>query len=150
MTSSPSPPPAPPPRWHLRLDNLSKAVNQLASDVAEYRTRRLSRMEQAGLIQHFEMTWELGWKLLGDFLIESGAPLETPSPHNIIRAAYAMNLLADGDAWIAAMRLRNALSHEYDEDRAEAAVEQIAADHLALFKALEERLRRELDQGYSA
>ena len=140
----------PPPRWHLRLDNFSKAVSQLASDVAEYRTRRLSRMEQAGLIQHFEITWELGWKLLGDFLTDSGSPLETPSPHNIIRAAYAMNLLADGDAWIAGMRLRNALSHEYDHDRAEAAIEEISANHLALFKALEERLRRELDQANPA
>lgn len=149
MTGSPPPPPPPPPRWHLRLVNFAKALTQLKSDVGEYRTRPLSRMEQAGLIQHFEMTWELGWKLLGDFLTDSGAPLDTPSPHNIIRAAYAMNLLADGDAWIAAMRLRNALSHEYDEERAEAAVREIAASHLALLTALGERMHRELEQGNS-
>lgn len=140
----PPPPPAPPPRWELRFDNFRKAARQLEEDAAEYRSRPFSKLEQAGMIQHFELIWELGWKLLGDYLVAHGAPVETPTPHNIIRAAFRMNLISDGDGWMAAMRLRNALSHEYDEDRACAALQHIAGSHLALFQALDEKLANEI------
>lgn len=132
-----------PSRWRLRFENFCRAEKLLAEAVAERRQRPLSELEEAGLIQRFELLWELGWKVLRDYMTESGAPPDVPSPVNVIRGAFAMNLINDGDGWIAAMKLRNQTSHECDKDAASAAADEIADRHLALFSALAEKLTHE-------
>lgn len=66
----------PPPRSQLRLDNFSRAVAGLKEAVDLRETRPLSELEKAGMVQRFEIAWELGWKLLADRLSEELAPPE--------------------------------------------------------------------------
>jgi nucleotidyltransferase substrate binding protein (TIGR01987 family) len=45
-----------------------------------------SDAERAGLIQFFEMSFELGWKVLKDYLEEEGFTVE--SPRDAIKQAF--------------------------------------------------------------
>jgi nucleotidyltransferase substrate binding protein (TIGR01987 family) len=124
------------PRWQLRLRNFDSAVGWLQQTVALYRTRPLSELEKAGMIQQFEIAWELGWKLLADILAAEQSP---PSPWTsaaAIRAGFAAGLIDDGDGWMAAAKLRHSLAHGYDAAIRDAGLERIADSHLLLFTRL--------------
>lgn len=131
-------------RWELRCENFESALAVLADAAREYREREFSVLEKAGVIQHFEIAWELGWKVMRDFLAENGAEVMS-TPGSVIRGAFAAGLIADGDGWMDALRLRNRLSHEYNREHADRAVEAIFNQHLARFSALAETLRHERD-----
>lgn len=64
---------APDIRWKQRFDNFKKALVQLNEAEELSQQRALSRIENQGLIQAFEFTFELAWNTLGDFLMSKGA-----------------------------------------------------------------------------
>jgi nucleotidyltransferase substrate binding protein (TIGR01987 family) len=133
-------------RWQLRLDNLRSAEKLLREGIELLREGNLNELSQAGLIQRFEFTWELAWKTLREFMFASGQDIDVPSPINVIRTAYKLNLISQADDWIEAMRLRNALSHEYDAERAAAALGVIADKYAPLIARLVERLSIEAER----
>ncbi len=100
-------------RWKQRFDNFRQATG-LLEEVAERGLAALSQLEQEGAIQRFEITYELGWKLLKDYLEASGIILSPVTPRTVIRAATEARLLEDGQVWIEMMLHRNLLSHTYD------------------------------------
>ena len=51
-------------RWKQRFENFSKAVRQLTKFIEK---ADLNELEQQGLIQSFEYTYELAWNTLKDF-----------------------------------------------------------------------------------
>ena len=101
-------------RWQERHEFYQRAVKQLkaATEKVEY-----SELERAGLIQIFEYTFELGWKLMQDYCKESGYTVN--SPREAIQHAVTANLISESDGyeWIDALKQRNLLSHTYDEQR---------------------------------
>jgi nucleotidyltransferase substrate binding protein (TIGR01987 family) len=137
------------PRWHLRNENFAKAISNLREATTLFQTRPLSIVEQAGLIQLFEVAWELGWKLMYDYQTETGITV-VRSPVATIRSAFSIALISDGDGWMEATKLRHSLSHEYDENRAAAALALISDRYLALFVALAEKLGNETRSDNSA
>ncbi len=137
-------------RWQLRLDNLRSAEKLLSEGIELLRAGGLNELSQAGLIQRFEFTWELAWKTLRDFMFASGQEISVPSPINVIRTAFTLNLISQADEWVEAMRLRNALSHEYDAARAAASLGAIADKYAPLIAELVERLSNEAERGNSA
>ena len=139
--------PAATPRWHLRFANFAKALAQLEEAAAHLRSMGLSELEQAGLIQRFEYTWELGWKSMRDFLIEAGTTIPVPVAANVIRAAHEVGLVEDGDGWIAARKARNQMAHEYSRDDAAAIVRDIDQRYLPLLKDLHRKLTVERERG---
>lgn len=128
------------PRWELRFENFRSALGNLDDAVGELQSRRLSVLEQAGVVQLFEITWELGWKLMRDYLAELGISEHTSSAVGAIRAAFAAEIIDDGDEWMAAAKVRHTLSHEYHPDRAAEALTLIAERYLALFKSLADKI----------
>ena len=54
-------------RWQQRLNNYSKALQQLSFAVDLSKTRPLSELEKQGLIQSFEFTHELAWNVMRDY-----------------------------------------------------------------------------------
>lgn len=132
-----------PPRWHSRLDTFRRAVNNLAEAVKQFRQRPFNEIEKAGLVQLYEIAWELGWKVQADYLRAIGHQLELVGPRPVIRAAFEAGLLESGQGWIDATDLRNKLSHIYDASRAEAALNAIADRHLPLMVALIARLEND-------
>lgn len=131
------------PRWELRFEQFRSALGNLDDAIRELRTRRLSILEEAGVIQLFEIAWELGWKLMRDYLTELGVSESMSSAVGAIRVAFAAEIIEDGDAWMAAAKLRNTLSHEYDPQRAAEALAAIAERYLALFTDLADKLAHE-------
>jgi nucleotidyltransferase substrate binding protein (TIGR01987 family) len=136
------------PRWHFRFSNFLGAFALLSDAVLRLQQEALSPLEREGMIQRFEYTWELAWKTLRDFLIHSGVELPSLTPANVIRAAFEAGVIANGDGWIAAMKARNQMSHEYDSKAFERIVEEIKDQYFPLMALLKIALEAEHDAGH--
>ena len=101
-------------RWKQRFQNYSRAFVLLRSALEENVLDNLSNLEQEGVIQRFQYTYELGWKLLKDYLEDNGVIIAPITPRNVIKEAFAARIIEDGQAWIDMMLHRNVLSHTYD------------------------------------
>lgn len=124
------------PRWQYRFDNYKRAFG-LLREAIELSTRRpLADLEREGVIQRFEFTWELAWKLLNDLLVAEGVHLDTVTPRSVLRAAFKARLISDGEAWMKALDARNRMSHTYDSNAVGRVVDEIARDYLRLFDEL--------------
>ncbi len=97
-------------RWIQRFQNFEKAFLLLQKTV---QIESPSVVERAGLIQFFEMTFELAWKLLKDYEEEEG--FEVTSPRDAIKRAFQTNIITEGHTWIDALEDRNLTSHTYHE-----------------------------------
>jgi nucleotidyltransferase substrate binding protein (TIGR01987 family) len=136
---NPPPPPASnttQPRWLYRFDNYKRAFVLLREGIATMEERPLSQLEKEGVIQRFEYTWELAWKLLKDYLEASGVVLATVTPAAVIKAAFAAKLIDDGDGWMRALDARNKMSHTYDVKVFEQIIQEIRSHHLILLDRL--------------
>lgn len=96
-----------------------------------------------GVIQRFEFTFELSWKLMKAYLEYQGFE-ETKSPRSTIRLAYQNNLIDDGDSWIDMMVDRNKTSHIYDENQTKEIYNKIKEKHHSRLKALNEYFKTNL------
>ncbi len=81
-----------------------------------------------GVIQRFEFTFELSWKLLKAYLEYQGYE-GANSPRSTIKIAFQNNILKDGDGWIDMMVDRNKMSHIYDEEEAKSVYQKIKKEH---------------------
>lgn len=123
-------------RWQQRLTNYQRALVQLLKAVKLRQTRELSELEQQGLIQAFEFTHELAWKVMKDYLRSLGNDTVIAS-RDSTRAAFAAELLQNGEAWMDMILGRNLSSHTYNLDIATALVDKIVrvyADLLVTFE----------------
>ena len=77
-------------RWKQRLQQFTKAENRL-SEALSNGYEVLSRLEQEGVIQRFEYTFELAWKTLKDLLFYEG--FDVKSPRDVIRQAFESEYL---------------------------------------------------------
>jgi nucleotidyltransferase substrate binding protein (TIGR01987 family) len=112
-------------RWQQRLSNYQRALAKLLEAVTLRKTRPLSDLEQQGLIQAFEFTHELAWKVMKDYLRSLGNDTVIAS-RDSTRAAFAAELILDGEVWMDMILGRNLSSHTYNLDIANALVEKIA------------------------
>lgn len=73
-----------------------------------------------GVIQRFEYTFELSWKLLKRYLEEYGLErVDTLTNRELFRVGHEQRLLDDAEAWIGYLRGRNLTSYMYSEGVAE-------------------------------
>jgi hypothetical protein len=63
-------------RWKQRFQNFDRAFVLLRSALEEKPIAQFNRLEQEGLIQRFEYTYELAWKTAKDYLKEVLRALE--------------------------------------------------------------------------
>ena len=102
-------------RWKQRFQNFDRAFVLLRSAFDEKEINKFSQLEQEGIIQRFEYTYELAWKTMKDYLQDNGnIILNEITARNVIKEAYAANIIDDGQVWIDMMLHRNILSHTYD------------------------------------
>jgi len=102
------------PRWLYRFANFKRAFLLLREAIYTIQERELSQLEKEGIIQRFEYTWELTWKVLKDYLEHKGIVLGTITPSAVIKAAIEANLIKNGQVWMNALDARNKMSHTYD------------------------------------
>lgn len=117
-------------RWKQRFQNFEKAFQLLEKALA---IENPSEVELGGIIQFYEMAFELAWKLMKDYLDEQGFQVTTP--RQSIKQSFQIGLIADGHVWIDALVDRNLTTHTYDEDTAMKVVSKIRE---AYFPALQQ------------
>ena len=128
------------PRWVYRFDNYTRALTLLREGVETMQARHLTDLEKQGLIQRFEFTCELAWKLLRDYLEHAAVRLETVTPAAVVKEAFAARLIENGDLWMQSLNARNRTSHIYDLKTFEKILDDIGHDYLPLFEALQRKL----------
>lgn len=126
-------------RWNQRYDNYSKALVQLQNAVELANERKLTELEEQGLIQAFEYTHELAWKTLKDFL-ENRANKEIYGSKDATREAFNYGLLENGEIWMDMILSRNKSSHTYNEETASEIVEAILTAYFTEFNKLHQKL----------
>ncbi len=55
------------PRWEQKLNSYTKALTRLAKIVNESKVRELNEFELDSIVQRFEFTHEIAWKLMKSY-----------------------------------------------------------------------------------
>ena len=126
-------------RWQQRFQNFESSLNELRSALEQ---PEYTNLERAGLIQLFEVSFELAWKTLKDMLSYEG--YDVNSPKATLKQAFANGIIAEGELWIKALDGRNQFSHTYNNEMAEEAVALIKETYSPLLFALETELKGQL------
>lgn len=112
------------PRWEQRLDSYHKALARLAEIVGASKKRALNEFERDGLVQRFEFTHELSWKLMKAYAEYQGFD-GIGGSRDATRKAFEMSLISDGQSWMDMIKSRNETSHNYDASMADDVVDSI-------------------------
>ena len=117
-------------RWKQRFQNYEMAFIKLREAVE---AGELNELERNGLIQRFEFTLDLSWKVLKDFLEEKGFSFK-PSPKETIRQAQESDYIDYAQELIDGLDIRNELSHDYSGEKFEKSEVELRED---IYPALE-------------
>lgn len=124
-------------RWVQRFSNFEKALKYLEEAMA---IAKPDIIQRAGLIQFFEMSCELAWKTMKDYLEEQGFT-EIKSPRDTVKKAFEIGIIADGHAWIQLLTDRNLTTHTYDEETSKQVEMLIHEHYYILLKELHNYLK---------
>ncbi len=98
-------------RWKQRFQNFERSLKYLEQALS---ISNPDIIQKAGLIQFFEMSFELAWNVIKDYLEEQGF-IEIRSPRSALKKAFETGLILDGHSWMQLLDDRNITSHAYDE-----------------------------------
>ncbi len=120
-------------RWKQRFEHFIGAYEGLKEAFEIFKVRTLTRLENQGVIQAFEVTQELSWKVMKDFLEYQGYD-EIYGSKNAVRLAFNIKLIDNGEIWMEMIKSRNLMSHTYDEDEMIKTVEIIFTNYMQEFE----------------
>ena len=102
------------------LDNLEDAKGRDRTD----------KFILSGMVQMFNLSFDLAWKVMKDIITEYHGVLEYPtgSPRETLRMANSVGLIED-DTWLEMLRARNNLAHDYDGELAVRYFEKITSTY---------------------
>jgi nucleotidyltransferase substrate binding protein (TIGR01987 family) len=127
-------------RWKQRFVNFEKAFQTLERTVA---IENPSEAERGGLIQFFEVAFELSWKTLKDYLETGG--FQVKSPRDVLKQAFQSEIIRDGHTWMEALEDRNLTAHTYNEETALKIERLIREKYFPAMAALYEKLKSEAE-----
>ena len=128
-------------RWQQRLNNFQSALARLTDAVMLSRQRPLSSLEQQGLIQRFEFTHELAWKVMKDYVVEQDGADRIGGSKDATRFALARGLIGNGEGWMEMIISRNLSTHTYNETTANQVAQSVVSVYLELFQAFSSEMR---------
>ncbi len=114
----------------VKIENFQRALNRLDEAVQ----RAKDDLDKDGVIQRFEFTIELLWKVLKAILAYQG--IECYSPRNCIKEAYKAYLIDDDEIILDMLEDRNKSSHVYSETTSEEIFERIKKVYINYLKNL--------------
>lgn len=130
------------PRWEQRLDSYHKALNRLAEIVNVMNSRELNEFEADGLVQRFEFTFELAWKLIKSYADFQVTDKEIMGSRDAFRWAFDNGLITDCQSWMEMVKRRNDTSHTYDEATATEVVQLVNSTYFQLFVDLFNKMEK--------
>lgn len=129
-------------RWRQRLATFGKALARMDEVVTLWHSRKLSDLEGDGMIQRFEYTQELAWKLLKNY-IEYQGEAQMGGSRDTIRQAFRLGLIENSEPWFDMLESRNLTSHVYDEATEMTVIERIVDTYYPILSLLHaEMLKR--------
>ncbi len=128
-------------------------MTKLNAVAADYITslkqfRKVLKLEKNDLtrdsaIKRFELTFDLCWKFLKEYLLEFKG-IRCTAPKECIKESFKQGVIEYDDYWIDIVDIRNKTVHTYNESLADDIYNQL--NHIAeLFTHLEEFIKREID-----
>ncbi|MBS4762572.1 nucleotidyltransferase substrate binding protein [Brachyspira aalborgi] len=117
-------------RWKQRFQNFNRAYNLLNCALEENDIDDLSNLEQEGVIQRFEYTYELAWKTLKDYLEYNGVNITEITARSVFKEAYSSGIIKNSEIFIDMMLSRNLLSHTYDFNKFRDILIKVKKDYL--------------------
>lgn len=121
-----------------RFEQYKNAVDRLEEVIGAYKNNN-SQIIVDAMIQRFEFCVELSWKLLKDYLKYENVG-DFNSPRSVIKEAYQMRLISEGELWLDMLEDRNLTSHTYDEIVANTIRDNILNVHYKLLKNLRDTM----------
>lgn len=88
------------------LHNFQCACHSLAESIDDYRQFPHVRSIQDGMIQRFELTYDLAWKTVREYLVLIGI-VEIHSPKAVLKEAYIHQLIHDEEHWLMILKDRS-------------------------------------------
>ncbi len=126
-------------RWHQRFSNFDKALSNLEKYLSS--EKELNELEEQGLIQAFEYTYELAWNTLRDFYLNQGDE-GIQGSRDAIQLAFKRGLILEGETWMAMLKDRNRSSHTYNKQTAKEIVNNIQTNYFKAFHNLKINLEK--------
>ncbi len=126
-------------RWVQRLSNFDKALAGLSRFISK---GNLNELEEQGLIQAFEYTYELAWNTIKDFYEEQGES-GIQGSRDAIKLAFNRGLIEEGNDWMEMITSRTLTSHTYNEALAKEIAEKIENIYYDLLFRLNKALHKE-------
>lgn len=123
-------------RWKQRFSNFRKALAQLKIILSK---KSLNHIEEQGLIQSFEYTFELAWNTIKDYYEFQGTS-GIQGSWDAFRTAFNRGLISNGELWMEMIKSRSLTSHTYDESLASEVAHAIRKDYIGCFNNLEKEL----------
>lgn len=119
------------------MENLSTTPIKKAQQVfEEFRKNLNTNQEKAGAVQAFEFCYELSWKTMKRVLELRG--LEVGSPKDTFRKAHEEGLIKDPEIWFEFQKIRNIVTHTYNEKNLDIIVASFASFSIAMQKLIEQ------------
>ena len=100
-------------KWQRRFRTFERAYLLLRKDLSAS-VASMSDLEKAGIIQHFEILFELSWKILKEYLEYQGVRVSLP--RDVIKKAFQSGLIQNGEDWMESLKQRNKTTHIYNEE----------------------------------
>jgi nucleotidyltransferase substrate binding protein (TIGR01987 family) len=123
-------------RWIQRLTHFSKALSRLRKFIEK---GALNELEEQGLIQAFEYTYELAWNTLKDYL-EAQGETDIHGGRDAFRIAFRRGLIEDGETWMDMVKSRILTSHTYNEEVARQIATAIVSRYFSEYAALQAKM----------
>lgn len=134
-------------RWLQRLENYSRALRKLEEAVEivnqNFDSPNIDLLKE-GLIQRFEFTHELAWKVMKDYLEYQGYS-DIKGSRDAFRKSLAVGII-ESPLWIDSIQTRNITSHTYDEEISNTVIEKVISVYFPLMKQFESTMIRLKDE----
>jgi nucleotidyltransferase substrate binding protein (TIGR01987 family) len=96
----------------IKLADLKSALKSLKEGVG----KATDDLDRDGVIQRFEFTFELLWKVIQEYAKYKG--IESASPRDAFRVAGDLGIIDNPNIWFEFLKDRNLTTHLYSEEDA--------------------------------
>lgn len=118
--------------------DFEKAVKNLEDGVSNAK----DDLEIDGVVKRFELSFELSWKIIKEYLTNIG--LICKNPRECFKMAYQNGLLDDEQKWFEMIGTRNELVHIYTPEQSRKAFNETKERYLGSFLYLYNAIKRKM------